>query len=392
MTSQLVLALAAFIIWVRLIAFQGGYWRERNRDDFVVPDGGFNWPDVAAVVPARNEADVIANSMAGLIGQNYPGRFDIILVDDQSTDGTADIARQAASSAPDRLHIISGTALPAGWVGKMWAVHQGIMAAEDIAPIARYVLLTDADIGHEAENLTRLVLRAEAGQLGMVSQMVRLKTDSWAEKFLIPAFVYFFAMLYPFAWVNDKAHAMAAAAGGAMLVRRSTLKAAGGIEAIRNALIDDCALAARIKAAPVAENGLDLSLTGRAHSLRSYGGIFGVGAMISRSAFTQLNYSWGLLIGTILGMALTFLAPVCLSLSGGLVSLPALSAFGLMILSFGPILEVYELSALYALALPLIAVCYSGFTLKSAFDHANGRGGLWKGRVQAGAMKNNDPT
>jgi hopene-associated glycosyltransferase HpnB len=273
----------------------------------------------------------------------------------------------------------------------MWAVHQGILAADGIAPNARYVLLTDADIGHQTENLTRLVLRAETGQLGMASQMVRLKTDTTAEKFLIPAFVYFFAMLYPFAWVNDKSRAMAAAAGGSMLVRRSTLKAAGGIEAIRDALIDDCALAAKIKSAPVAENGIDLSLTGRAHSLRSYGGFKDVGAMIARSAFTQLNYSWGLLGGTILGLALTFLAPVLLSLSGGLASLPALLAFGLMILSFGPILEVYELTALFALALPVIAACYSGFTLKSALDHAAGRGGLWKGRVQAGAMKSDDP-
>ena len=380
-----IISLLPLGIWLKLVLGQGGFWRERPDDRQGVWAPERVWPSVVAVVPARNEADVIATSIGSLLAQTYPGPFEIILVDDQSTDGTAEIARGLVKPPDNRLHIIGGSPLPAGWVGKIWAVAQGVGAARHRHPDGTYLWLTDADIGHEPDNLLMLVTRAENGHLDLVTQMVRLDPSSLGENFLSPAFVYFFAMLYPFTWVNTRQHKMAAAAGGSMLVRQDALIRSGGIEGIRQELIDDCALARQIKSLSAPSGGIHLSLTDKARSLRSYGGFFGVGRMVARSAYTQLSYQPLALVGTVLGLAITFMLPLVLVLAGGPAAVPALITYGLMVLSFGPILEVYRLSPLYALTLPLVAIAYMGFTLKSALDHWRGRGGRWKGRVQASA-------
>ena len=220
------------------------FWLARERDDRDHPPAPACWPSVTAVVPARDEADVVARSIGSLLAQDYPGAFRVVLVDDQSSDGTAEIARGLPGA--ERLEVLAGGAPPRGWVGKMWAVSQGVAhAGRDLegrgAP--DYLLLTDADIGHHSDNLRGLVARAEAGRLALASLMVRLHCATFPERLLIPAFVYFFDMLFPFAWVNDPANRLAAGAGGCMLVRRSALESAGGVAVAKDAIIDDCALA-----------------------------------------------------------------------------------------------------------------------------------------------------
>lgn len=386
MSSYLILlALLPMGIWLRLVLAQGGFWRERPVTQRALISADHVWPRIVAVVPARNEADIIEQSIGSLLGQQYPGSFEIILVDDQSNDGTAERARLIAGQPSEKLTILAGAPLPDGWVGKMWALAQGVDAAMARAQVPTYIWFTDADIGHDYDNLMDLAARAERDHLDLVSQMVRLDTSTWAEKFLIPAFVYFFAMLYPFAWVNDRSNKMAAAAGGSMLVRATALAQSGGIAGIRREIIDDCALARQIKALPAPMGGLHLSLTDKARSLRSYGGFAGIARMVARSAYTQLNYSPLALTGTLLGLMLTFVLPLTLIFIGGPQALLALLTYGLMVLSFGPILEVYRLSPLYALSLPLVAVIYAGFTLRSAIEHMRGRGAQWKGRIGAGA-------
>jgi hopene-associated glycosyltransferase HpnB len=331
-------------------------------------------------VPARNEADVIATAIGGLLVQDYPGDFKIILVDDQSQDSTAEIARAEAArlGQAKRLAILSGQPLPAGWVGKMWAVHQGVALAETIRPT--YLLLTDADIGHAPDNLRQLVARAEAQGLTLVSLMARLSTRTWAERLLIPAFVFFFDMLFPFAWVNDPKNPVAAGAGGCMLVRRDSLQAAGGIASIQSAIIDDCALARRLKA----KGPIWLGLTERAVSLRPYGTIADIGRMVSRSAYAQLNYSPWLLAGTVLGMILTYLAPVAAALFGhGAIQQAGFVTWMAMAGSFQPFLRFFRLSPLWGVALPVIGGLYTLFTVQSAIQVWQGKGGMWKGRAQA---------
>jgi hopene-associated glycosyltransferase HpnB len=262
----------------------------------------------------------------------------------------------------------------------MWAVAQGIKRAGEIDPSARYLLLTDGDIAHGGRNLAHLVARAEAGALDLTSLMVRLRCDSFAERFMIPAFVFFFQMLYPFAWVNDPTRGTAGAAGGCMLVRRSALERIGGIAAIKDALIDDCALAREMK-----RNGpIWLGLTNDAESLRIYGDLGEVWRMIARSAYTQLKYSPLLLAGTVLGLGLTFLAPPLLFLFGhGGASLFGLLAWIIMAGCYTPMLRFYGLTLWWAPLLPAIALVYLGATLDSALRHMRGKGGAWKGRFQA---------
>ena len=335
---------------------------------------------MVAVVPARNEADVIARSVGSLLGQDYPGEFRVILVDDQSEDATAEVARAAAVKLgqAERLEVLGGQPLPKGWVGKMWAVNQGVGRASLAAPA--YLLLTDADIGHAPDNLRTLVMRAEAGRLALVSLMARLSTDTLAERLLIPAFVFFFDMLFPFAWVNDPRSKAAAGAGGCMLVRREALGAAGGIAAIRDAIIDDCALATRLKS----QGPIWLGLTRRAESLRPYGSIRDIGRMVSRSAYAQLNYSPWLLAGTVVGMVITYLAPLAAALFGhGAMKALGLAAYLMMAVSFAPMLRYYRLSPLWGFALPVIGALYTRFTLQSAMQVWQGKGGMWKGRAQA---------
>jgi len=368
------------LIWTYLLVGRGLFWLARERDDRDEPAAPAQWPAVVAVTPARNEADVIARSVASLLAQDYPGEFRLILVDDQSEDGTAEVARAAAANIGQarRLDVLAGQPLPKGWVGKMWAVNQGIDRANQTAPV--YLLLTDADIGHAPDNLRRLVARAEAGDLALVSLMARLSTETWAERLLIPAFVFFFDMLFPFGWVNDARSKVAAGAGGCMLVRRDALQAAGGVAAIQNAIIDDCALATQLKG----QGPIWLGLTHRAESLRPYGSIGDIGKMVSRSAYAQLRYSPWLLAGTVLGMGLTYLAPCAAALLGhGAVQALGVLAWLMMVLSFAPTVRYYRLSPLWGFALPLIGALYTLFTVQSAVQVWQGKGGMWKGRAQA---------
>lgn len=368
-----VLACLAAAIWVGLLGFHGGFWRtdQADRATFPAPPA---WPDVAAVIPARDEATVIGRAVSAILAQSYPGKLTVTLVDDGSTDGTAAIARAAAGGDP-RLRVIPGGAPPAGWTGKLWALEQGVARAD-----AGWLWFTDADIVHAPDTLASLVARAEAEGLVLNSLMARLECDHAAERALIPAFVFFFAMLYPFARVN-RPGPTAAAAGGCMLVRRNALAAAGGLAAIARALIDDCAMGRALKA----QGPIRLSLTNRSRSIRPYAGWRGIGAMIARSAYAQLGYSPLLLAGTVLGMALVYLLPPFEALFGhGLARGAGLAAWGMMALSFQPMLRFYRRSPLWGVALPLIACFYLGATLRSAWAHARGRGGMWKGRAQAG--------
>jgi hopene-associated glycosyltransferase HpnB len=379
MSFVIIIGLVALAIWLYLLVARGGFWRARERDDITDLAPLARWPSVAAIVPARNEADVIARSVGSLLTQDYPGTLRVVLVDDGSDDGTSSVARQAVPG-DDRvqLDILQGEALPAGWTGKLWALQQGVQHAGGVPD---YLLLTDADIGHAPDNLRALVARAEQENRVLVSLMAKLSCTNWAERFLIPAFVFFFQMLYPFAWVAEPKRRIAAGAGGCMLIRRAALERAGGIASVRAEIIDDCALARRLKA----QGSIWLGLTRRARSLRPYGGIVEIGRMISRSAYAQLGYSPWLLAGTIAGMALTYMVPVVLAVFGGSDVLRGvgLATWALMVLSFQPMLRFYRLSPLWGLALPAIGAAYTFFTLSSAVQVWRGRGGMWKGRAQA---------
>lgn len=376
------IACAALAVWIYFLTARGGFWMAAVRDD-----GGpapQQWPAVVAVIPARDEAEGVGETVASLLRQDYPGPFSVVLVDDQSSDGTADVARRAATdaSAADRLTVLSGAALPQGWTGKLWAMKQGIDAASERGPT--FLLLTDADIAYERDALTRLVAKAQANGLVLTSWMVKLRCESFAERALIPAFIFFFEMLYPFAWVNRRESDTAAAAGGCMLVRRDALAAAGGIESIRGALIDDCALAARMKT----QGPIWLGLTERARSTRPYPGFQDIRRMVARSAYAQLRYSPILLAGTIAGMAIIYLAPVLMALFGhGFARTAGWVAWAGMATAFQPVLKFYRLSPVWGPFLPAIALVYMAFTLDSAYQNARGRGGLWKGRVQAKATE-----
>jgi len=365
-------------IWLYLALFHNGFWLLRERDKMPVSEPA-TWPSVVAVVPARNEADVIQRSIASLLAQDYPGDFRILLVDDQSDDGTADLARALGSS---RLTVLNGAPPPPGWTGKLWAMKQGSDHAAVFAP--EFLWFTDADIAHSPDNLRNLVARAEDKVL--VSLMVRLSCKTPAEHFLIPAFVFFFDMLFPFGAVNNPQSSSAAAAGGCMLARRAALEKAGGIEAIRHNIIDDCALARAMKT----QGPIWLGLTNRAVSLRPYEHISDIRRMVTRSAYAQLGYSPLVLAATMLGLALVYLAPVMTALFGtGPSEMAAYFAWAVMAVLYQPMLRFYRLSPLWGLVLPLIGIFYAAFTLDSAFQHWSGRGGMWKGRAQA--AKNGTP-
>ncbi|MGO8921437.1 MAG: glycosyltransferase [Xanthobacteraceae bacterium] len=386
--AQLIIAATVLAAWLYLIAARGGFWRAAERDD----DGALpaapppQWPPVTAVVPARDEAETVGETIASLLQQDYRGPFNVILVDDQSRDATTRVARGAAAAlgAGDRLNVISGRPLPAGWTGKLWAQSQGVESAAQAPNPPEYLLLTDADIVFAPGALSSVVARAERQGLVLNSLMVKLRCRSFAERLFVPAFVFFFQMLYPFAWVNDPRRATAGAAGGCMLVKREALQAAGGLASIRGALIDDCALANLLKTrGPIA-----LALTDNAHSLRAYPSIGDIRRMVARTAYAQLGYSPLLLAGTVLGLALTYLMPVALALfADGFAQFAGLFAWALMACAFRPILRFYGMSGLrswlWAAALPAIAAMYMAFTLDSAYQHARGRGGMWKGRAQA---------
>jgi hopene-associated glycosyltransferase HpnB len=360
----------SLLIWMGLSG--SGFWRTDINDVRARKAEPVTWPSVVAIVPARDEADVITRSIGGLTAQDYPGFFSILLVDDNSSDGTAEAARKLGS---DRLTILSGAPLAQGWTGKLWAVSQGVAAAG--AP--DYLWLTDADIEHAPDTLRTLVGIAQAGQRRLVSFMAKLRCDTPAERALIPAFVFFFQMLYPFTWVN-RSGGIGAAAGGCVLVRRDALEAAGGIAAIRDALIDDCTLGSLIKR----QGPIWLGLTNRSRSIRPYDGAGPIAAMISRSAYAQLDYSPLKLVGTIVGLALVYFAPPLLALlASGWPRWLGLAAWLLMAASFQPMLRFYSRSPLWGLALPGIAAFYAWCTILSAWQHGRGCGGMWKGRAQA---------
>lgn len=367
--------------WLYLLCARGRFWMGAGRDKGSPPPPP-QWPAVAAVIPARNEADVIAASVGSLLQQDYPGPLSIIVVDDDSSDGTAAVAQRIAEMHPGRdVTIVTSHGVPAGWTGKLWALKQGIAAAEQrFRP--DYLLLTDADIVHAPDTLAWLAAQASAGGYALTSLMAKLRCESVAERSHVPAFIYFFQMLFPFAWVCQPHAATAAAAGGCMLVRAGMLRDAGGIDAIRNALIDDCALAKKLKA----RGPIWLGLTERVRSIRRYETFADVKRMVSRSAYAQLGYSPLLLAVTILGLALTFLVPPLLTVFAyGVPRMLGLAAWLAMALSFQPTLRDYRLSPLWGLALPGIALLYAVYTLDSAYQHARKRGGQWKGRVHVNA-------
>src|SRR6185437_13360164 len=316
---------------------RGLYWLAGERDDLQEPAPPSVWPRVTAVIPARDEVETIGTTIGSLLGQAYPGALSVVLVDDESRDGTADAARAAAARAGalERLTVLAGQPLPAGWTGKLWAVSQGVAhtAAGPDAP--DYLLLTDADITYALDALAPLVARAEKGGYVLTSLMAKLRCDSLAERVFVPAFIYFFQMLYPFAWVNRSDHAMAGAAGGCMLVRPKALASAGGIAAIRGKLIDDCALGAAMKA----RGPIWLGLTERVVSARPYDRVEDIRRMVARSAYAQLGYSPLMLAGCLLGMGLTYLAAPLLAVFGhGLAQALGAAAFALICVSYVPIL------------------------------------------------------
>jgi hopene-associated glycosyltransferase HpnB len=374
------LASMVLAIWLYLLLGRGGFWLGRERNDAIGGQGP--WPAITAVIPARDEAECVGETVVSLLRQDYAGEFHVVLVDDQSRDGTAEVARAAAAAlgAIDRLTVLSGRALPAGWTGKLWAQSQGVEAAEAGPRPPELILLTDADIVYAPGELAQLAARAQAGGYVLTSLMAKLRCESFAERMFVPAFIFFFQMLYPFAWANDPRRSTAAAAGGCMLVRREKLRAAGGMASIRSALIDDCALAKELKA----QGPIWIGLTDGVRSVRAYPEVEDIRRMVSRTAYAQLRYSPLLLAGTILGLAITYLAPVLLTVfATGLAKILGIAAWLLMALAFQPILRFYRVSPLWGLALPAIAATYMAFTLDSAYQHARGRGGMWKGRAQA---------
>ena len=384
MTAELLIACLVLAVWVYLLAFHGGFWLMRERDDVDEPDPRRAWPSVTAVIPARDEAKLLSQSLGSLLAQDYPGRFSIVLVDDQSSDGTAAVARSLTAAAKFNVAVVPGQALPFGWTGKVWAMQQGIAYTEAGSDQPDYLLFTDADIAYASDAVRRLVARAKERDLVLTSIMAKLNCESLAERALIPAFVFFFQMLYPFHWVNRSAASTAAAAGGCMLVDRRALERAGGIVKVRNALIDDCALAALLKT----QGPLWLGLSNRVWSLRAYPRFGDIRSMVARSAYAQLRYSPFLLIATILAMIFAYLAPPFFAVFGNFpANLLAFAVWALMALAYLPILQFYRISPLWAVALPVIAAAYAAFTLDSAYQHWRGRGGLWKGRSQALAAK-----
>jgi hopene-associated glycosyltransferase HpnB len=379
---MIALALATFAsaAWLYLLLGRGGFWRARPRDEAgppLVADAVL--PTVVALIPARNEAQGIRASVASLLAQDYPGPLSVVVIDDESTDATAAIALDAARAcnALDRFTALRASARPHGWTGKLWALQCGLDA---LSPGSRpdYVLFTDADIVHARDNVRSLVGRAERDGLGLVSIMARLRCVSFVERAFIPAFVFFFAMLYPFDWINRRDRRSAGAAGGCMLLRRAALEDSGGLGAIGGAIIDDCALARRIKM----RHALWLGLSDRVHSTRACESLSDIRNMIVRSAYAQLHFSPVLLASTVLAMIVTYLAPPILAITGeGPARVLGVCAWGMMALALQPTLRFYRVSSWWGLALPVIALMYVVFTLDSAWQAMRGRAGAWKGRV-----------
>jgi hopene-associated glycosyltransferase HpnB len=363
-------------IWIYLVLFRGRFWLVRR--NFAKPNAQNLTARVVAVIPARNESAVIGESVRSLLNQAM-NDLPIILVDDNSSDGTAEVARHAAEKADKikSLTILSVSEPPSGWTGKLWAVHQGVEKASKLDP--KFLLLTDADTQHAPGNVAALVAIAENGSYDLTSFMVKLHCQSFAEKLLIPAFVYFFFLLYPPAWVNDARQRIAAAAGGCMLVRPQALARIGGIEAIRGEIIDDCALAGTVKRSG---GKVCLGLTETAASMRKYESFAEIRRMVSRTAFNQLRHSIVLLTATLVGMIFMYLLPVALLFFGARYFWLGAVASALMVISYWPMVRFYRLNPLWSFCLPAAAMFFVAATLDSAVRYWRGRGGTWKGRIQ----------
>lgn len=406
-----VLAWLSLAIWLVLFLGRGGFWRMDLRlpsraerldaepsgaeslDAAPAVAGGVDWPEVTAVIPARDEARILPATLPSILAQDYPGVFSVILVDDASNDGTGDVAAElaartsgsAAGASQDTkntvpLRVLRGSGPPPGWAGKVAAMNRG---TQSVPPTSRYILFTDSDIAHPPDSVRRLVRFAESGRWDLVSLMTRLSTDSPAERMIVPAFVFSFFQLYPPAWVAKPRAHTAAAAGGCMLVRRETLERAGGLAGIAGARIDDVALGTLLKRAGARTW---LGITRSVRSMRPYPRLADLWDMIARSAYTQLKYNPLLLVGTSLGLVLTYGVPPVLGIVGlvagsWLTALPSLLAWALMSALYAPVLRLYELRAWRAPLLPAVMAVYGAMTLDSARRHWQGRGGAWKGRV-----------
>jgi hopene-associated glycosyltransferase HpnB len=373
------LAGGALILWLWIALFQGGFWRADQRLR-VVPDTLVRWPAIAVVIPARDEAQTIAEAVTSLVNQDYAGGLTIIVVNDNSTDGTAALAISVTSGAC-KIDVVDGQPLPDGWTGKMWAVALGIERVETIATDVEYLLLTDADIEHSSDSLRALVVKAESENLDLVSLMVKLRDQNHWENLLVPAFVFFFQKLFPFPWVNNPSRSEAAAAGGCILVKRAAMARIGGVSCIRDRVIDDCALAAAIKPG----GAIWLGLAENSHSLRGYDGLRGLWDMVARTAFVQLNNSYLLLFGTIFGMVVLYLAPPLAVLVGiwlldSHIILAGLLSWILMTFLYIPTIRLYNAPLWRAVFLPIAALIYTAMTLSSAWRTFRGRGAGWKGR------------
>jgi len=425
---ELGITVTSLAIWVGLLSWRGQFWQADQQLEVQAMELE-SWPSVCAVIPARNEAPLLPTTLRSLLQQDYPGALSVILVEDQSTDNTASVAREVAQAANKswQLEILAGEPLPPGWSGKLWALEQGVRQAQKLTPSPDYLLFTDADIEHDGANLRRLVAKAESENLALVSLMVLLRCQSFWEHLLIPAFVFYFQKLYPFRWVNNPTNPTAAAAGGCILIRRQALNSIGGIEVIRQTLIDDCALALAVKSISISIPNRDLyrmtiptidkvthslpadvfhssenrhnrqsehpdagriwlGLSSLTRSLRAYPSLASIWEMVARTAFTQLNYSPWLLLGTLFGMTFIYLVPPVGAIFGiftgnWLVAIAGLAGWLLMAWAYLPTLRFYGCTPLFAFCLPVISLLYTLMTLDSAWRHWQGRGGAWKGRV-----------
>jgi hopene-associated glycosyltransferase HpnB len=382
-----VLGIIALGIWLHLFFGRGWFWRiGKLNADRSMGETLSKWPSVVAVVPARNEAETIERVVTSLVRQDYPGEFSIVVVDDHSEDATASIARQVAeeNGQAERLKVVSATALPADWTGKLWALNEGVansLESGSATDAPSFYWFTDADVAHAPDTLRRLVVRAEREKLDLASLMVLLQAKSLPERALIPAFLYFFLMLYPPGWIADEELGTAGAAGGCILLKREALERIGGLAAIRGEVIDDCALAKAVKASG---GKVWMGLTRKSESLRTYGTIGEIRDLIARTAFTQLRYSAPILVGTLAGMFLTYVAPlVLLFVHDSTARTLGGVAWLLMTLSFLPTVRFYRLSPAWAPLLSIAAVFYTYATWLSALRYWMGKGGLWKGRAQA---------
>ena len=384
-------AVLSLAIWLYLALARGSFWRLRAFDDDPASHEPLSdWPRVIAVVPARNEAATIGQTLASLLQQSYPGELSVVIVDDHSEDATASIAQQAARNhaAESRVTIHSASPLPAGWTGKLWALNEGVAQATrrgagllrpSLAP--KYFWFTDADILHAPDTLQRLVARAERDRLDLVSLMVLLQARTLPERLLIPPFLFFFLKLYPPSWTANPRHQTAGAAGGCILLRAEALDRIGGFAAIRSEVIDDCALARAVKRTG---GRIWMGLTRASVSLRSYTTLAEIRDMIARTAFTQLRYSPLQLAAALAGLVLVYVAPIALLFAQDPAPrILALASWLLMSLLFLPTIRFYRLSPLWAPLLPLAALFFSYATLLSAIRHWLGRGAQWKGRAQA---------